>query len=386
MKLTINYFMRNRYLQKLANELLNLKPMLMIGGPRQVGKTTLSLKLIGESINEKHSAYLNWDVPGVAKDLVEGKIPGNEDRIVLDEIHKYKNWRNLIKGLYDLYKTKKQFVITGSAKFAHYRKGGDSLVGRYFYLRLHPFSLMEISDHPTHEDLEILLKWGGFPEPLEKKNQRFYNLWSKQRISQLVREDLRDLEVVKEISLLEHLVGLLPDEVGSLLSIASLKQDIGVDHKTIERWLSIFENLFICYRISPFGTPQIKAIKKTQKLYLWDWAMIENKGARFENLVASQLLKYCHFIEDSEGKKCELRYLRDTLNHEVDFVVIKDKVPIFAVECKTGEKSISKSIYYFKSKTKIKNFYQVHLGQKDFLQNDIRVLPFTTFCKELNMP
>lgn len=358
----------------------------MIGGPRQIGKTTMALGLLGEEADENSPAYLNWDVPGIPQQLREGKLPANESRIILDEIHKYKNWRNLIKGFYDSYKSKRQFIITGSAKLDHYRKGGDSLVGRYFYLRLHPYSLMELNPNPTMNDLSELLKWGGFPEPLFKKDETFHSLWQRQRVTQLVREDLRDLEVVREISLVEQLADLIPSKVGSGLSIKSLKQYIGVDHKTIERWLTIFENLFLCFRISPFGTPKIKAIKKIQKLYLWDWSAVENPGARLENLVASQLYKLCHFIEDTEGKNCELRYLQDIHQHEVDFVVIKNKKPWFAVECKTGERAVSSSAHFFKERLKIPHFYQVHLGVKDYEQNGIRVLPFTTFCKELKLP
>jgi predicted AAA+ superfamily ATPase len=245
---------------------------------------------------------------------------------------------------------------------------------------------MELSQNPNANDLKELLKWGGFPEPLFKKREKFHALWQRQRMTQLIREDLRDLEVVKEISLVEQLAELLPEKVGSGLSIQNLRQDVGVDPKTIERWLTVFENLFICFRISPFGSPKIKAIKKEQKLYLWDWSSVQSPGARLENLVASHLYKLCHFIEDTEGKSCELRYLRDTLHHEVDFVVIKDKKPWFAVECKTGEKGVSSSIHYFKERTKIPIFYQVHLGLKDYEQNGVRVLPFTTFCREMGLP
>jgi predicted AAA+ superfamily ATPase len=379
--------MESRYLQSLAHELLSLKPMLMIGGPRQVGKTTLSLQLLSNPHPlENNPAYLNWDSAGVPQMLREGKLPAQEKIIILDEIHKYKNWRNLIKGFYDTYKNSKKFIITGSAKLDHYRKGGDSLLGRYFHLRLHPLSLTELNKNPNAADLQQLLKWGGFPEPFFKQNEKFLRLWKRQRNTQLIREDLRDLEMIREISLVEQLAETLPSKVGSRLSIKNIKQDIGVDHKTIVRWITYFENLFICFRISPYGSPKIKAIKKDQKLYYWDWSDVENSGARFENLVAGQLYKLCHFIEDSEGIPCELRYLMDTDKHEVDFVVIKNKKPWFAVECKTGEKWVSKGIHYFKERTSIPQFYQVHLAKLDYVQNGVRVLPFTTFCKELGMP
>ncbi|MCC6275401.1 MAG: DUF4143 domain-containing protein [Leptospiraceae bacterium] len=141
-----------------------------------------------------------------------------------------------------------------------------------------------------------------------------------------------------------------------------------------------------CYRILPFGSPKIRAVKKSNKLYLWDWAEVENPGARFENMVAGHLLKYCHFLEDTQGYSMELRFIRDTDLREIDFVVLQNKKPLFAVECKTGEKSISPHIKYFRERTNIPKFYQVHLGTKDFADKSIRVTPFEKFCKLENLP
>ena len=182
------------------------------------------------------------------------------------------------------------------------------------------------------------------------------------------------------------LAELLPGRVGSPLSIKSLSEDIQVDHKTIGRWLVTLESMYVCFRIAPFGTPKIRAVKKEQKLYLWDWSTIEDPGARWENMVASQLLKYCHWLEDSEGETMELRFIRDVDRREVDFVVLKDKRPIFAVECKTGEKAVGKSVHYFAERLQIPVFYQVHRGTAEFGNHLIRVMPFTKFCSSLGMP
>ena len=109
--------------------------------------------------------------------------------------------------------------------------------------------------------------------------------------------------------------------IGSLLSRTSLAEDLEKSPHTIESWLVLLENIYSCYRIAPYGPPKVKAIKKQQKLYLWDWSVIENSGPRFENFVASHLLKWCHFMEDTQGFKMELRYLRDVEGREIDFVV-----------------------------------------------------------------
>ena len=204
----------------------------------------------------------------------------------------------------------------------------------------------------------------------------------------IFKEDIISLERVQELHLLELLADALPDKVGSPLSLQSLREDLKVAHDTVVRWLLILERLFVCFRISPFGPPKIRAVKKEQKLYLYDWSLCKDPGARFENLVASQLLKYCHFLEDTEGYKMELRYLRDVDKREIDFVVLKDKKPLFAVECKTQDTKLSPYIKYFAKRTKIPNFYQVHTGIKEYEQQEhrVKVMPFINFVKLLEMP
>jgi predicted AAA+ superfamily ATPase len=375
-----------RYLQKFVKEDLATK-MVFVGGGRQVGKTTFGLSFLG-SIDESHPAYLNWDNVENRTSLLRGEIPPNQKLIIFDEIHKFARWRNLIKGLYDTYKSSISFLVTGSARLDFYRKGGDSLQGRYYYYRLHPFSPHELIKDPNLNDVLRLLKFGGFPEPLLRGNERVWRRWQRERLSRVVYDDIRDLENVREISLIELLVEELPNKVGSPLSIKNLKEGLQVAHDTVERWLSILERVYLCFRISPFGAPRIRAVKKEQKLYLYDWSQVASEGARFENFVACQLLKYCHYLEDTEGYRMDLRFLRDTDKREIDFVVLKENKPIFAVECKTGDQSVNPASYYFRKRTSIPKFYQVHLGKKDFgnAESAVRVVPYHIFCRELNLP
>ncbi len=374
----------NRYLRKQVKDDLKNK-MVFVGGPRQVGKTTFALNFLPDP-SEKHPAYLNWDDTFDRTALMRGELPPNQKFIILDEIHKFARWRNLIKGFYDKNRSEISFLITGSARLDYYRKGGDSLHGRYHYYRLHPFSLMEINPAPTKDDFNALMKFGGFPEPCLKGEEKFWRRWQRERIQRVIYEDIRDLENIKEISLLELLIDELPSRIGSPLSVKNLKETLQVAHETVERWLKIFERMYYCFRIAPYGPPRIRAVKKEQKLYMWDWSLISEPGPRFENFIASQLLKYCHFMEDTEGFRMNLRFLRDTDKREVDFVIIKDNSPLFAVECKSGEKNINSSLFYFMKRTQIPKFYQVHTGNKDYEKEGIRVLPAHTFCKELLMP
>ena len=369
-----------RYLKTAVYDDLKEK-MVFMGGPRQVGKTTLALSLLMDG-NEEHPAYLNWDSPASRKLLLQGALPSGEQLVILDEIHKYKAWRNLVKGLYDTNKSSRQILVTGSARLDHYRRGGDSLQGRYHYYRLHPLSLYEVNPQPTKTDLDHLLQFGGFPEPFVKGNMRHWKRWQREHQSRVIHEDLTTLEHVKEVSQLDLLAQVLPERVGAPLSVNNLRQDLSVAFATADQWISILENLYFCFRIQPYGLPKLRAATKERKLYMWDWSVCGNPAARFENLVASNLLKYCHKIEDIEGDRMDLRFVRDSQGRELDFVVTRNNRPEFAVECKMGEKQISRNIAYFAQRTDIPLFYQAHMGERDFelAQFKARVLPFTALA------
>lgn len=355
--------------------------MVFLGGPRQVGKTTLALGLLGDA-RPTHPAYLSWDDLADRKMLLAGALPSDQPLLVFDELHKFRQWRGLIKGIYDKHHLSRKILVTGSARLDHYRKGGDSLQGRYHYHRLHPFSLHELHATPTASDLDQLLVFGGFPEPFLKADHRHWKRWQRERQSRVIQEDLISLEQVREVSQIELLASLLPSRVGSPLSINNLRQDLGVAFETADRYIRILENLYFCFRIPPFGLPNLRAAKKEQKLYMWDWSLCDEPASRFENLVASNLLKYCHHLEDTEGEPMGLRFLRDSAGREIDFVVTRGGKPAFAVECKTGERDLGRNIPYFAARSNIPIFYQVHTGAKDvvFPEARARVLPLTTLA------
>jgi len=376
-----------RYL-KTAVEADIKEKMVFIGGPRQVGKTTFALSLLPGHQDETSPAYLSWDSLEDRERIIEARLPPDEKLAIFDEIHKFAQWRNLVKGLYDKNKSSVSFVLTGSARLDYYRKGGDSLLGRYHYHRLHPFSLNELSDRPDRATVEQLLTFGGFPEPFTKGTERFHRRWLREVSNRVIHEDLNDLENVRDVSNLDLLLHHLPACVGSPLSVNSLSKLLQVAPRTVDNWLTMFERLYLCYRIPPFGGSRIRAVRKEKKLYFWDWSRVSDPGPRFENMVAGHLLKYCHWLEDTEGYDMELRYIRDTDKREVDFVVLRDGSPEFAVECKTGERKAAPACRYFRQRTEIPRFYQVHLGDKSFgnADSDVLVLPFPTLCSVLGLP
>ena len=373
---------KKRYLYSDITDDLKSK-MVFVGGARQVGKTTLALSFLNPP-EPAHPAYLNWDIPTHKEKIIKHQFPLKSKIIVLDEVHKFVYWRNRMKALFDEYHKTHSFLVTGSARLDYFSKGGDSLLGRYHYYRLHPFSLYEINKKPTRMDMLTLFQFGGFPEPFLKQSERYLKRWRRERRNRVIYEDLRDLERVKEISLIDLLVESLTDRVGSPLSVRSLREDLEVSHQSVEKWLTILENLYLVFRIVPYGSPRIRAVKKERKLYFFDWSSIADKKCRFENMVACHLLKYCHYHEDVMGDNMELRFLRDTDGREVDFVLMKNKQALFGVECKTGEASVSPHIRYFKERTHIPLWFQVHTGQKDYGEEktNVRVLPFTVFCRD----
>ena len=353
--------------------------MVFIGGPRQVGKTTLAVGFIS-GFKAGSPAYLNWDNETDRRTIQKSEWSKDEPLVVFDEIHKKKGWQSFVKGAYDTWKLVQNYIVTGSARLDLYRKGGDSLLGRYHHYRIHPFTLPELGF--SKDNLKRLFQFGGFPEPLLEGDETQHRRWINQRVSRLVRQDIRDLEKLTDLDKVELLPDALAERVGSPLSYKSLSEDLSISDKTVKRWVQILEAIYFCYSVAPFGSAKIKSVKKSQKVYLWDWSQVSDPGFRFENMVGSHLLKLCHFWNDVEGYKTELRYIRAESGKECDFVVLKDKKPLFAVECKLNDESLSPQILEFKKKLQIPMWYQViYEGKSRTVAPDIKILGFEEFCK-----
>jgi len=388
--------MKKRYLTEIIKQdALKDKKMAFISGPRQVGKTTLGKQLLKDSNN-----HFSWDETRSRKiwtkspeKLLEyaGKGP-----ILFDEIHKDKKWKSKIKGIYDKYRDQFCFLVTGSAKLELYRKGSDSLLGRYIPYRLHPFSVSESYNSPTKllKKFKTSYKWndlialGGYPEPLlagsEKKAQR----WSRLRLDRLAYEDTRDIKVLSNLHTFRALLDLIPEKVGSLFSFHSLKEDIGVAYATLRDWVLLSESLYYGFFIKPYSKKIKKLIHSQPKFYLYDILQIpkSEKSKRLENLTALHLLKACHFWTDTAEGLFELFFIKDKAKREVDFLITKDKQAFLLLECKSQSKNLSPSFTHYAEILKapfniqlidVKNYdrqYQLH---------NIRVLSYEKFFSSL---
>lgn len=359
------------------------KKMVFIGGPRQSGKTTLATHLLDALGLDQKRRYLNWDAPRDRENIIKEQFPAEPGLLVLDEIHKYKRWRQVVKGLFDKRKDEVQILVTGSARLDYYRRGGDSLQGRYFFYRLFPFTLAELGS-PTPSTVNDLLQHGGFPEQFLHSSQRETRRWSRDYRTRIVREDLRDLERVQEIDTIEQMVLRLQELVGSPLSLNALREDLQVSHQSVSRWVSMLENLYLLFRIYPFGSPEIRAVKKEAKHYHWDWTLIKETGVRFENLVACHLMKWSCFQQDVEGREVEIRYFRDVDKREVDFVILEEGKPVHFIECKKSREQVSQGLVYLKKRFPEVKATQVMLTKDTDLltKDDIRISSAHIFLRD----
>jgi predicted AAA+ superfamily ATPase len=368
---------RRRYLAGQVRADLERR-MVFVAGARQVGKTTLARSLPGA-----RTGYLNWDVPRDRERILKGTLPAGP-LWVLDELHKFRGWRNYLKGLWDGRPAGQQVLVTGSARLDFYRFGGDSLQGRYHLLRMHPLSVAELG-LTSPADWRALRTLGGFPEPFFGGSAREAKRWSTEHRNLLIRDELVSLERVDDLGRLELMALRLPDLVGAPLSINSLREDLEVSHKTLSRWVTLLQRLYALILVPPFGSPRVRAIKKSPKHYHLDWTLPPSAGAAFENLVAVHLLKWVHFRQDTEGLDLELRYFRDVDGREVDFVVTDRRKPILIVEAKLDDVAVDPAVRYLKARFPGCPAWQVHAsGTRNYQTAEgIRVAPAIALLKTL---
>lgn len=374
----------------LKEHLNELQQMVFLVGPRQVGKTTIALTAKNLTQN---LTYLNWDNKDHSQIILAGPkaiadyAALNQSFetvpiLIFDEIHKYKNWKNFLKGFFDVYKEQTKIIVTGSARLDVYNSSGDSLMGRYFPYHVHPISVAELlrtklidteirSPKKLEQNIFMqLLETGGFPEPFIMNNHRFSNRWESTRHQQLFNDEIRNLNHIQEISQLEVLAELLKHQTGQLLNYNNLANKVDVAVDTVRRWVKVLEKFYYCFTIKPWTKNITRSLIKTPKIYLWDWSDIINPGAKAENFIASHLLKAVNLWEDLGFGDYGLYYLRDKEKHEVDFVVTKNNHPWFLVEVKTSENSgIDKTLYNFQKATQAPHAFQVVIN-REFINKD----------------
>ena len=358
--------------QPIAELAFDSRKMALVSGPRQCGKTTLAKMLLR---GRKAGLYRNWDQVEFRREWTRNPsaiipLPGEKEAplVVLDEIHKDRRWKRTLKGVFDTLSAPCDILVTGSARLAVYVKGSDSLLGRYFGFRLHPFSIRELrgptvlgpdeamdalfdrSRRPAKSlqgHLEALMAFGPFPEPLLAQDARRARLWRRNREQLVIREDLRDLSRLPELGRVEMMVSVLPGRIGSLFSLASVGRDVEASVHTVKRWLDYLKQLYYLFEVKPYSRSIPRSLRREGKIYLWDYAGIPDKAARFENLVACHLLKACHFWTDTGYGQFDLFYLRNKEKREIDFLIVRDGRPWLPVEVKLADVEPSENWRWF---------------------------------------
>lgn len=333
--------------------------MVFVGGPRQVGKTTLSKALChGEFAGGE---YFNWDNDSDRRAMLHKQWLKNSPLVIFDELHKYPRWKQWIKGVYDTKPHHQQYFVTGSARLDLYRRGGDSLMGRYHYWRLHPITIDELPSNISREEgYRRLLSVGGFPEPFLTADEREARRWRRERFDRVLREDIRDLEFIRNIQLLSLFIDALRERVGSTIALSNIAKDLQISPTTAKHWLSSAEKMYLAFPVYPLVKNIPRAIQKPLKVFFYDNSdVIDTDGARLENFVATTLLKRLNFIEDYHGYRCSLHYIRDKDGREVDFVTIINGVVTDLIEVKNSDTDISISLIYYSEKLKPKRTVQI---------------------------
>jgi predicted AAA+ superfamily ATPase len=400
--------MQRLYHAILKEHLQSNRQMAFLPGPRQVGKTTSAKTVASPGTN----TYFNWDIQASRHHIVQGPDAVADNAglqtlqqvlpiIVFDEIHKYGKWKTFLKGFFDSYADTCRIIVTGSGRLDIYKRGGDSLMGRYFLYRMHPLSVAELLT-PSLIESEIrpprkidpdtfstLLQFGGFPEPFLAANTRFYNRWRRLRSDLLFREDLRDLTRVQEMGQLRMLAEILEHQAGQLVNYSTLANQINVSVDTIRRWIAALESLYYCFTVRPWFRNIRKSLRKQPKVFLWDWSLVGDQGARYENFVASHLLKAVHWWTDIGLGSYGLYYVRDKAKREVDFLVIRNEKPWFLVEVKSSaQTSLNKNLFYFQKETEADHAFQLvfssdYIAKDCFSVNTPVQVPVLTFLSQL---
>ena len=374
-----------RYLDDYISRDLARK-MVFVGGPRQVGKTTLAKAQLARLVAQgKAGRYFNYDFDEDRTALLAKKWAISDELLVFDELHKYADWKSWVKGLYDVRgvgsgnqspsnqsssnkKEGHQILVTGSARLDVYREGGDSMLGRYHHWRLHPFTLDELPSGMTLQNaFERLMRVGGFPEPFLQDDEREARRWRNARFDRILQEDIRDLEQIKNIQKLRLFLDLLRQRVGGMVVLANLAQDVLISPPTARAWLDALERMYLCFAVTPYTAASARAVQKPPKVYFFDNADVmdtatrpgELSGPRFENLVATHLLKRLHFLEDEHGHRAQLHYIRDKEGREVDFAIVIDGQLQELIEVKTSDESISPSLRYYAQRLKPPKITQI---------------------------
>jgi predicted AAA+ superfamily ATPase len=358
--------------------------MVILTGPRQVGKTTLSRQLIAQQGGQ----YLNYDVPADRALILNQRWSPQSPLLVLDEIHKMPDWKAWLKGVYDGKPASQQLLVTGSARMDTFRQSGESLAGRFFGLRLHPLSVREWcaqTGATPDAALTHLLERGGFPEPCLAPDNEQAERWRRQYFDGLVRNDVLEFSRIQEVNAIRLFAQMLRSRVGSPLSLASMARDLAVSPNTLKKYLDILEALYIVFVVRPWHDNIARSVLQSPKVYFYDTGLVEgDEGLRFENLVATALLKHVQWQHDVQGKEAGLHYIRTKDGAEVDFALSEKNQLTQLVECKLSDEKPHRALQRFATeKAPVQAVQVVRHARNSYTLGDIQIVTAAEYLSGL---
>jgi predicted AAA+ superfamily ATPase len=366
---------RARYHDQVLRERLSRARTLIVGGPRQIGKTAACSELSPKFLDWNNVASRLVILAGpeaIIKHLGLERTREREATVVIDNLQAHRNWKDLLRTLNTGFGSARQgarlrLVVTALDAPRGPRSGLP--VGAHV-LRLHPWSVGECTrtgpaDSPVKTpaaiddaDWAALLEHGGFPEPFAKRDPRFTRRWHAKRQQELLESDLLRFAAVRDPAILQMLALLLAERSATHLTFSGLSRQLGVTVDTIRRWLDLLVGLQYGFRVRPWFTRVPKALRKEPKWFLRDWSGVTEPLARGRTFVACHLLKAVEGWTDLGFGQFELRYVRDKLKREVDFLVLRDRRPWFLVAVANDE-ALSPALGYFQDCTRAPHAFQV---------------------------
>lgn len=336
-----------RDIQEKIENLLFKGNMIVILGPRQSGKTTLSKKLIESYGNT--AKYFDCQIAEVRKHFVFGEpdilkeLIGDKKIVVFDEAQTIQDIGSILKIFHDTYPNA-QIIATGSSSFDLANKINEPMTGRIFEFILLPLSLNEISrEIPLNKEmLNELIEYGSYPAVVaaESKLEKLETL--KNLATNYLYKDIFVFESIRNPRIFEQLVKLLAYQIGNMVSVNEIAKNIGISRSVVLRYLRLLEQSFIIKIIHSFSNNPRNEIKKAFKVYFYDTGvrnalvdtktLLENrqdKGALWENYYITERLKF----NTLESFPSEIMFWRTRIGTEID-VIEKNGENIFATECK----------------------------------------------------
>jgi len=364
---------------------LNTKTVFLTG-PRQAGKTTLALEIAKEF---KHPVYLDCYNSDDLKVIEAKNWAQGTDLVILDEIHKVDKWESYLKALLkDKDDGLKLLVLDSTATFT-----SEQLQKAFPNLRaytLFPLSFSELLEAGCKVDIDKLMFRGAFPDAFFAEEDMAARKWRTQNTDNLLHREIFDFKKFGNFKTLGQCFEKLKTLVGQPVSFNALSKELGVISSTVQRYIVLFEQLNLIFRISPFaGNGQqctiARALTKRPKIYFYDTGLVEgNKEAKFENVMALSLFRHTLALREYQGLDAGLYYIRTKDGLSVDFCIVENTNIKYIAEARVGETEISRYLNYFCWKYNLQGKQIVRALKQEKKEDHIELLNAENFLKGLD--